>query len=88
MEAPRAKLKVWRPRRARAVLLATALSTTQTRSSLKARWADLRCEHPTEYLTALQVWHKQCFKCSRCSRFLDSRTACDGPDKKVKWTAQ
>jgi len=30
-----------------------------------------------------QVWHKQCFTCSRCSRYLDSRIACDGPDKKV-----
>ena len=30
-----------------------------------------------------QVWHKQCFKCSRCSRFLDSRIACDGPDNKI-----
>ena len=30
-----------------------------------------------------QVWHKQCFKCSRCSRFLDSRIACDAPDDKI-----
>ena len=30
-----------------------------------------------------QVYHKQCFKCVRCSRFLDSRIACDGPDKKI-----
>lgn len=30
-----------------------------------------------------QVWHKQCFKCHKCARFLDSRIACDGPDKEV-----
>ena len=29
------------------------------------------------------MWHKQCFKCSRCSRFLDSRIACDAPDDKI-----
>ena len=30
-----------------------------------------------------RVWHKECFKCSRCSRFLDSRIACDGSDNKL-----
>jgi len=39
--------------------------------------------HADQVFSKGQVWHKQCFKCSRCSRFLDSRIACDGPDKKV-----
>jgi len=30
-----------------------------------------------------QVWHKECFTCNRCHRHLDSRIACDGPDKEV-----
>merc|ERR1711860_21841 len=33
-----------------------------------------------------QVWHKQCFKCKTCHRSLDSRTACDGPDKDIYCT--
>ena len=33
------------------------------------------------------MWHKECFKCSRCSRFLDSRIACDGPDNKLYCSA-
>jgi len=39
--------------------------------------------HADQIFSKGQVWHKQCFKCSRCSRYLDSRIACDGPDKKV-----
>merc|ERR1719228_2113113 len=30
-----------------------------------------------------QVWHKECFTCNKCHRHLDSRIACDGPDKEV-----
>lgn len=33
-----------------------------------------------------RVWHKGCFKCHTCKRFLDSRIACDGPDGEVYCT--
>ena len=33
-----------------------------------------------------RVWHKGCFKCHTCKRFLDSRIACDAPDNEVYCT--
>ena len=30
-----------------------------------------------------QVYHKHCFKCNVCHRQLDSRIACDGPDRGI-----
>jgi len=42
--------------------------------------------HADQIFSKGRVWHKQCFKCGRCSRFLDSMLACDGPDSKVYCT--
>jgi len=46
-----------------------------------------RCQcfvyHADQIFSKDQVWHKQCFKCRVCHRSLDSRTACDGPDKEI-----
>jgi hypothetical protein len=28
-------------------------------------------------------WHKGCFKCKACSKYLDSTTHCDGPDRDI-----
>jgi len=39
--------------------------------------------HADQVFSKDRVWHKGCFKCGICARFLDSRIACDGPDKDV-----
>ncbi|CAB4065063.1 Cysteine and glycine-rich protein 3,Cysteine and glycine-rich protein 2,Cysteine and glycine-rich protein 1,Muscle LIM protein Mlp84B [Lepeophtheirus salmonis] len=39
--------------------------------------------HADQVFSKGRAWHKFCFKCSACSRVLDSLTACDGPDKNI-----
>merc|ERR1712079_141431 len=42
--------------------------------------------HADQVFSKGRAWHKGCFKCTICHRFLDSRMACDGPDKDVYCT--
>ena len=39
--------------------------------------------HADQVFSKGQVYHKHCFKCNVCHRQLDSRIACDGPDKGI-----
>ncbi|KAK7601538.1 hypothetical protein V9T40_008979 [Parthenolecanium corni] len=42
------------------------------------------CVYAAEQMLALsRGWHKECFKCSDCSKRLDSRNVCEGPDKDI-----
>ena len=38
---------------------------------------------PNQVFSKGQVYHKHCFKCNVCHRQLDSRIACDGPDRGI-----
>ena len=39
--------------------------------------------HADQIFSKDKAYHKQCFKCTVCHRQLDSRIACDGPDRDI-----
>ena len=39
--------------------------------------------HADQVFSKDKAYHKQCFKCTVCHRQLDSRIACDGPDRDI-----
>jgi len=43
--------------------------------------------HADQIFSKGRVYHKGCFKCTKCHRVLDSRTACDGPDNDIYCTS-